>query len=760
MKDLKIILRIGGKIDKSLDQALGSSAKKIKRGLGTASLAAQAVMGYGIKSAASFQTHMANVDTLLDNHKHLAGYKKAVESTANATGISLNKAADGLYETISTLGDHGKRTQKIFKTIAIAAKTGGTSVSDSADMIATAMNGYGKSSNAAAQKVSDLAFKTVKLGKTTFPELAHSMASLFPLGHTLGVSYEELFATMATATTSFAGNTAEASTQIKGLLTAFIKPSKAMQEFYDKHHTTGAELIKQKGLAGAIKMVQKEAGKDGLKDYFKNVRGLTAALGLSGKGMTKYEKYLKEMKHSHGATYDAMQQKSKSAAAKMKVAMNSLKIAATELAEPLLTAFTPIAMKLAVMAQKFTSGFQKLPKGVRVAITGVVSAIALLLPAMVVFNKVHKAFTDFQTILKGSQLIGAARGLVTKLGAVFAANPIVAQIVIIGAAIALLTILIYKNRKKIAASWGKVKKGLGELGANTKKDLAAMGKHIAHWAAGWKTNAGKIKKSMANVKKGLSTLGANTKAGLSSMKKRVVAWAAGWKTNAVKVKKSMANVRKGTAQLKKNAVRDISAMVAKGKAKFNSFRASAAGLGSYLKGTFLKKWSSVWHAASSHFASAWNGMKSAAKSAMNWIIGKINGFIQSVNSIHVPNSKLVPKSLRGAGIHISTIPYLAKGTANWPGGPAVINERAIGGEIVDLPSGTRVIPHDLSKQVIRNQSNSSATVTYAPVYNLYGSATTEDIRKADQMSQKDFERMLKKYQHDKKARSFRKVVFE
>lgn len=717
MRDLRVILHIGGKIDKSLDEALGSSSKKIKRGLGAASLAAQAVMGYGIKSAASFQTHMANVDTLLDNHKHLNGYKKAVESTANATGISLNKAADGLYETISTLGDHGKKTQKIFKTIAIAAKTGGTSVSDAADMIATAMNGYGETSNKAAQKVSDLAFKTVKLGKTTFPELAHSMASLFPLGHTLGVSYEELFATMATATTSFAGNTAEASTQIKGLLTAFIKPSKAMQEFYDKHHTTGAELIKQKGLAGAIKMVQKEAGKDGLKDYFKNVRGLTAALGLSGKGMTKYEKYLKEMKHSHGATYDAMQQKSKSAAAKMKVAMNSLKIAATELAEPLLTAFTPIAMKLAVMAQKFTAGFQKLPKGARVAITGVVSAIALLLPAMVTINKVHKTFSEFHTVLKGSKLIGAARGLVTKLGAVFAANPIVAQVLIIGAAIALLTLIIYKNRKKIAASWGKVKKGLGQLGKNTKKDLHAMGTHIAHWAAGWKTNAGKVKKSMANV-------------------------------------------RKGIAQLRKNAVSDISAMVSKCRAKFNSFRASAGKLVSYLKGVFLKKWSAVWQGAKNFFAHPFQSIQSIARNTINGVIRIINGFISAVNRIHIPNKKWVPSAIRGAGFNISTIPYLAKGTANWPGGPAVINERAIGGEIVDLPSGTRVIPHDLSKQVIRNQSTSSATVTYAPVYNLYGSATAADVWKADQMSQKDFEKLLKKYQHDKKARSFRKVVFE
>ena len=40
------------------------------------------------------------------------------------------------------------------------------------------------------------------------------------------------------------------------------------------------------------------------------------------------------------------------------------------------------------------------------------------------------------------------------------------------------------------------------------------------------------------------------------------------------------------------------------------------------------------------------------------------------------------------------IPMLAHGTPNWMGGPAVINER--GGELVDLPQGSRVIPHDQS----------------------------------------------------------------
>ena len=133
------------------------------------------------------------------------------------------------------------------------------------------------------------------------------MSPLFPLANTLGISYEELYATMSTATTSFAGNTAEASTQIKGLMTGFLKPSEAMANLIEKAgYSSGAAMIKAEGLAGALKIVQKEAGDDGMSKYFGNVRGLTAALGLSGKGMEKYEKHLHEMQNASGATSDAL----------------------------------------------------------------------------------------------------------------------------------------------------------------------------------------------------------------------------------------------------------------------------------------------------------------------------------------------------------------------------------------------------------------------------------------------------------------------
>lgn len=50
----------------------------------------------------------------------------------------------------------------------------------------------------------------------------------------------------------------------------------------------------------------------------------------------------------------------------------------------------------------------------------------------------------------------------------------------------------------------------------------------------------------------------------------------------------------------------------------------------------------------------------------------------------------------------------ALGTPYWGGGPTYINER--GGEIVDLPRGTRIIPHDKSRK-IANGANISVYVT-------------------------------------------------
>lgn len=61
------------------------------------------------------------------------------------------------------------------------------------------------------------------------------------------------------------------------------------------------------------------------------------------------------------------------------------------------------------------------------------------------------------------------------------------------------------------------------------------------------------------------------------------------------------------------------------------------------------------------------------------------------------------------GVQGNNIPRYASGTSNHPGGPALINE--YGGEIVSLPAGAAVIPHDISMAIAQSGGNQNITVT-------------------------------------------------
>lgn len=182
-------------------QAFESTGKKMLGIFGGIAVAATA-------SYVKFEDQIANINTLLDDTKNLEGYKNAVLDLGSQFGISSDIMSDGMYQTISSIGDMGKETESMFAIMAKSAKAGGASVSDSVALISAGMKGFGSVNEETAKKISDLAFTTAKLGVTTFPEMAASMKPLFPLSSTLNISLEELFGTMATLT-GVTGNTAE-----------------------------------------------------------------------------------------------------------------------------------------------------------------------------------------------------------------------------------------------------------------------------------------------------------------------------------------------------------------------------------------------------------------------------------------------------------------------------------------------------------------------------------------------------------------------
>jgi phage-related protein len=134
------------------------------------------------------------------------------------------------------------------------------------------------------------------------------------------------------------------------------------------------------------------------------------------------------------------------------------------------------------------------------------------------------------------------------------------------------------------------------------------------------------------------------------------------------------------------------------------------GITTFLTGVFTGNWKKAWQGIKGIFSGIAATFVGIIKAPINGMIGIINGFVGAVNAISFDIPKGFPfMGGKHIGFNIPKLKYLAKGTNNWEGGPVAINEK--GGEIVDLPSGTRVYPHDKSIQKAREDGAAKSNKT-------------------------------------------------
>ena len=130
---------------------------------------------------------------------------------------------------------------------------------------------------------------------------------------------------------------------------------------------------------------------------------------------------------------------------------------------------------------------------------------------------------------------------------------------------------------------------------------------------------------------------------------------------------------------------------------FGGIMTTLGGVLDFITGVFTGNWKKAWEGVKNAFSGVFQSFVAIIKTPMNAVISLINKAIGGINGISVD----IPEGIPGVGgkhigFSIPTIPALAKGTSNWKGGIAQVSEK--GGEIIDLPKGTRVYPHDKSVQ--------------------------------------------------------------
>ena len=260
-----------------------------------------------VKASTNLNASMAEIATLIPgNTERVKALKGSVQDLAIATGQGTADMAGGLYQVISAVGDT-QDTVKILEINARAATAGLSTTSEAIQLTSAVTKGYGDTSSAAFQQVSDLAFQAVKLGQTTFPELAGSIGRVVPLSAELQVSQEELFGVMATGT-GVTGGAAEVSTQLRGVLQSLLSPTAGMTTLLASMGLeSGKALIEQQGLQGAIDTVVGAAARAGapLQDYVSSIEGQTLALALAGPQADTFTEKLAAMQTATGTTDQA-----------------------------------------------------------------------------------------------------------------------------------------------------------------------------------------------------------------------------------------------------------------------------------------------------------------------------------------------------------------------------------------------------------------------------------------------------------------------
>ncbi|WP_105204539.1 phage tail tape measure protein [Neobittarella massiliensis] len=398
------------------------------------------LMGAGAASAKfamDFQKDMAQVKTLLDGNAQQVEARtrelsENVLQVSNDVNMSSSQIAEGTYQVISAYGDSAE-TMDLVTIAAKGAKAGGAELVDSVNLLSAVTKGYGDTSAAANEKVSDLAFQTVKLGQTTYPELAASMGRVVPLAATLKVSQEELFGVMATGT-GVTGNAAEVSTQLRGVLQALMAPTDSMAELMaNLGYESGQAMIEGLGLQGTIDAIVKAADESGmpLQSYIGSIEGQTLALTLSGEQSDVLREKIAAMGEATGSAARAFKAATENEAEDFDSSINKLKNSAIAFGD----ALTPLISKVADLVSGVADFINDLSPAQKEMAVNFALVAAAAGPAISTVGKGITTFSNVAGALKGlggaastaagagglGGLTGAVGGLLPALGPIAAA---------------------------------------------------------------------------------------------------------------------------------------------------------------------------------------------------------------------------------------------------------------------------------------------------------------------------------------------------
>lgn len=368
--------KMKGSIEKKPVQIRSDGAKQL---LGNLARIGAAYIGLR-KIATDFaesEQNLANIASL--GVQNLAELEAGINRIAVETPVALHDLETGLYDVVSA-GVAAADQIEVLEASAKAAKAGLAETTDALGLGSSVIKGYGKTW-ADFTNVMDLAFNTVKLGQTTFPELAASVGQVVPVAAAAKIPIEELFGAYATLT-GVTGTASEVTTQLRGIIAATIKPSAELTALF-QDYGSASEALADLGLPGYLERIRNATGgnTDAMAKLFPRVEALNGALALSGAQFDTFIEKTGEMETAAGAMGDAFDKNADTAKSAITLLDNRFQV----FSRNILADFAPLLIDLIDDLGGLLIMFTSLDKETqRFIITmGGVTALFLKLPAII-----------------------------------------------------------------------------------------------------------------------------------------------------------------------------------------------------------------------------------------------------------------------------------------------------------------------------------------------------------------------------------------
>lgn len=216
-----------------------------------------------------------------------------VRRLSDAFNQPLSTTAEAQYQVISDQFTTAAERADILTAANMLAKVGADDLTASAQLLTGALNAYGESSDRASVRAAQF-FESVNLGRFRMGELGTALGRVQAIGYQVGLSLEELQAALVTVTIGGVKSN-EAATQLRGVMTALIKPSEDMKKVLRELGVeSGQAAIATWGFQGTLQKLMEYAGGsvERVGELFRNVRGLAGVLRIAGEGADAYNEAL------------------------------------------------------------------------------------------------------------------------------------------------------------------------------------------------------------------------------------------------------------------------------------------------------------------------------------------------------------------------------------------------------------------------------------------------------------------------------------